>query len=241
MESSSNVSVPNFFYDLIVFVGPSLLFLGLLLYGFGVVTADNISGISASVGAGSAALFTLFALFFGYEYGRTAEALSSPIVAGLISFLVRKGLIPAGDYDLSLEDVVREMPIPVLRNSVGRPGSKWALYMYASVVSPDLGKDLLKRYAWEKLARSSAFTFVLLTLLSVICLTIRIVLPSCSSPMQNYLSDKPIASLIFLLSTLFLAIIAYFEYYKRNSWNNDLLIKSAPILLLASPPAKINN
>ena len=222
MEDRIESAVPNAFYDLIVFVSPALLFAVGLAIGFaGWPPFAMASTKQASIGAVDAALLVLGLLFGGYEYGRLAEALSAPVVQWPLK-KARRILGLSTDFSASMEAESETLGLPGTFK-----GSKWTVYFFANLVAPNLGRDLIKRYAWEKLCRSSAFTFQVLLLLSLLAL-----LPSTWLRWPDFgptgFGSAPFTSICVLSS-----LLLHFEYYKRNCWNNDLLRRVLPVLRLA--------
>lgn len=216
---------------MIVFVSPSvLLIIGVLTglsYFSSLYILPNVKSLSA-IGILGMALALLFA---AYEYGRMAEALSATAVSHLLSIIVRvtrKKQNVESDAFRNMTDQVDLLPLPV-ELAKKRKGTRWPIYFFALLYSPTIGSDLLKRYAWEKLARSSAFTFLLLFLTS---LAFEIL--GLFGIKTSYAGDYGFGTIGYTLFSLLLAVLTYYEFYQRNSWNNDLLIKILPIVLLAS-------
>jgi hypothetical protein len=228
MLARAESSVPNIFYDLIVFITPSvLLLLGLAvgLYGWPLpIKSEAIS----KIGTVNLFLLILCVLFAGYEYGRLAETLSSPFVAEPLKYLSRKKIIFGNpDFNADLTAEVQRLDLPS-ELGPGRMGSKWTIYFFASLVAPPLGRDLLKRYAWEKLSRSSAFTFLVLFFFSLVLLLLNVCgLDVISTKSWSFSSVK------YTIISFIMCVLTFYEYYRRNSWNNDLLSKVLPVLLLA--------
>lgn len=224
MTERLDSAFPNVFYDLIVFVSPSVVFAFGLAVGFRLLPPAG--GLSAvDIGTVDFFVIALGVLLFGYEYGRMAEALSATIVSGLLIQL-RKRLNILRDPDFCARLPTEQLSLDVDAAEY-RHGSKWAIYFFASLVAPDLGRDLLKRYAWEKLSRSSAFTFGLLLLIALVMGTYSLV-TTCEPAESWGFGSVRLTGLLMVLT-----FAAYYEYYRRNCWNNDLLVKTLPVLLLA--------
>lgn len=223
-------TLPNAFYDLIVFASSTILAALGFLIGLGFVDGDWLKDLSTL----NAVLIAIGILFLGYEYGRMAEAWSSVIVQTPLKELHhRRILLRDPDFLAPLPEVEPTLNLPDTRD--GRKGGKWTVYMYAAVVSPRLGSDLLKRYAWEKLSRNSAFTF---------CLLLGISLYHLITPDSVHLRAKTdvawtFGSIELTIVLAILAVAAYYEYYRRNCWNNDLLMKALPVLTRAEELLRI--
>jgi len=228
-----SLKVPNFFYDLIVFMTPSVSLVTGILWGIG---ANNSKNIIVSTGISNAAgfdflmafivVFLLF-LFFAYEYGRLAEALSTWI-SSLVSFLRRKKICftKEKDFSICLKSEIQKMQLDQYLDN-DRIGSKWTIYFYAMRFQPLIGADIMKRYAWEKLSRSSAFTFGLLFLVSL-----ALAIPRIFGIIFFDTGLFGFGSLTYTFGMLFFTVIAVYEFYRRRCWNNDLLKTIIPIIML---------
>lgn len=228
MTGEDSVSVPNVFYDLIVFVSPSVLLVVGLIIGFNGWPITYIIEKKFNIGAINFLFVLLFFIFIGYEYGRLIETLSSPFVSKPLKFLHRhRILLKDPDFKMDLSREVESLSLGPLEGC-SKSGGKWAIYFHATLVCPHIGLDLLKRYAWEKLSRSSALTFLILVFLSLL---FHFYEPH--GVKQLIPSKWLISSWIYTAVMATLCIAAYFEHYQRNSWNNDLLAKIIPVLILA--------
>lgn len=213
--------IPNAFYDMMVFIVPTMqlcAFSYIGLFSVDISKIQSISGISLIV-------FILVAVCFSYEYGRMAEALSAYLVQEPLKF-IRKHTKFFKHKDFLRERKKIYDVLGLQKCYDGRKGDKWAIYLFAFYKNPAIGSDLLKRYAWEKLARNSAFTYAILLIISIV---------SC---IYFYFSGRGIVWLPFnfgsgsyTLVCAFLTYLTYVEYYKRNIWNYDLLTKAIPIIL----------
>lgn len=217
-------ALPNAFYDFIVFITPSIQFAVGMLFGLGLVRPFIDFAINFNWGLINIIIVAGVVIVFGYEYGRIAETWSSFIVQRPLLFLAEKTtLLPNPDFNVNLDNEVAFLELGSFQRFRG--GSKWTLYFYALLVAPRLGTDLLKRYAWEKLARSSAFTYAVLLLISLgwglLYLLFGVPKPAAS---------WSFGSVEFTLVVAILVFITYREYYQRNCWNNDLLTKTTPVL-----------
>lgn len=223
MEEKLGSSIPNVFYDLIVFASSTALFLVGILLGVGLFEGDWYEGL------GAANILLIFAalLFLSYEYGRIAEAWSAVIVQSPLAFLSKYlPFLGSPDFLAELDNVEESLKLESLPAS--RKGGKWVVYYYAMLVCPKLGTDLLKRYAWEKLSRNSAFTFCILMIISFVC---RILL-WCKVEL-SFGEKWTFGTWEYSIPVLLMACITYYEYYRRNCWNNDLLRKVLTVLYKA--------
>jgi hypothetical protein len=230
MESGTKPGgLPNLFYDAIVFLIPTLLFgMGILL-GMG-WEQKVFAFVSSGKLEGWHSIWLMIAMILAsYEYGRVAETFSDILVGAPLRFLHKRRFV------LKHKDFMRDLreDTIALKLSTGkagsRHGSKWAIYIFALAFAPSLGADLLKRYAWEKLARSSAFSCILLAVISLFC------------ALKARCFDKTFVIVHWRFGSgeyTVTAIISYMllcaDYYKRNVWNHDLLVTAVPVLARAA-------
>ena len=217
-------SIPNAFYDLIVFASSTFTFAIGVFFGVGLYQGDWYKSL------GTANVFLIFAalIFLSYEYGRIAEAWSADLVQNPLKFIRNKTrFLNNPDFLADLSDIEEALGLSTLIET--RKGGKWTVYFYAMQINPMLGTDLLKRYAWEKLSRNSAFTFCILTIISVISG----ILNSISFITIPFQGQWTFGSIGYSLISLTLMVFTYYEYYRRNCWNNDLLEKVLPVLYRA--------
>ena len=219
-------AIPNSFYDLIVFVTPSvILAFGILigLDGFAWTRSVRISEIGAINLVG----ILIAGLIASYEFGRIAEAWSAIVVQKPLAFLTKHTrLFQNPDFLASHADIHQYLGLA--SSADARQGDKWVIYLYSFIANPGLGGDLLKRYAWEKLSRSSAFTYALLSVTTAVFFLGHLLfsrpLPAGALGFGGYYYSPIVAVLM---------MVTYVEYYKRNSWNYDLLVKTTPVLMEA--------
>jgi hypothetical protein len=225
--------LPNFFYDIIVFLIPTLLFAIGLVFGMGweqsilnFVSSNNIEGWRTF-------WLVLAMLLASYEYGRLAETFSDTFVRRPILFLHgKKVLFKNKDFCRDLSHATDRLKLDS-KGTGSCIGSKWVVYVFALVFTPALGADLLKRYAWEKLARSSAFSCVCLLFISV-CVRL-------GSLMLDQNANQRVwcfGGIGYTGVTCCCYFILCIDYYKRNCWNNDLLITIVPVLARAAETLK---
>jgi hypothetical protein len=225
-EDARGYLIPNIFYDVIVFLTPTLTFCLGLAIGFSLyrrIWDSIVKGGSATLSL-LAGILVIF--FFGYEFGRLAETFSDVFVAAPLRFLSRKNILFKNcDFQRDLSNQVASLSI-VNELFEGRGKSKWSLYFFALEHTPYIGADLLKRYAWEKLARSAAFAFLCLSVLSALFLLHNIIFSQ-----QLYSSRFQVGSFSFFFACAFMYLVCSVDYYKRNCWNSDLLITTMPIIV----------
>jgi hypothetical protein len=216
--------IPNVFYDLIVFATPAVLLVAGLTVGLSGV--DSLTEADWSVSTSTFFLILGAIVFLGYEYGRAAEAWSAYLVQRpLLAIRKRTRLFSSADFCGSLEAEVAGLGLV----QGTRAGDKWTMYFFAFQVNPVLGADLLKRYAWEKLARSSALSLLLLSLAGGVWL----LLMGVGLATERH-GGFGFGSYEFLVALVPLTLASYIEYYRRNCWNTDLLKKVYPVLVEAS-------
>lgn len=214
--------IPNWFYDFIVFVTPTAI----LLVGSALALHETLPEAWFRDLDLSAAQFIGLAfglLLLSYEYGRAAEMWSELFVLRPLLFLQRRLGWGAAATVAPPDANVLGLPVKLTPDAAH---NRWTFYYYAYRVEPDIAQDLIKRYAWEKLARSSAFSYCLLFLASlglgvVAAVTDRVRLTN---------GDFGLGSAMFTLITAALCMTSAFEYRRRGFWNMDLLAKITPVL-----------
>jgi len=233
---SKTVSIPNIFYDLIVFVSPSILLITGLIIGLNGFPITYVIDNKINIGAINFIFILFFFIFIGYEYGRLIEAISSILVSKPLKFLHKhKIFLNNPDFKIKLYKEYEALNLYKIEESE-QNGGRWGIMFHASLVAPHIGLDLLKRYAWEKLSRSSALTFLILFITSIIFHYYR------PSGLEQLVPNEWIfSSWSYTISVGILCMTTYYEYYQRNSWNNDLLKKILPILILAEEMKSTNN
>lgn len=235
-----NIRIPNLFYDLIVFLTPSLTFTLCLIIGLGDFAIEPIEVLADKINSGGVdfiamALIGLVTfIFLAYEYGRLTEALSSWINA-LIKALRTKGIFfrKNSDFSIDFENEIRKLNLHNMLDP--NRMDKWTIFFYAMRFQPRIGADILKRYAWEKLSRSSCFTFlVLLTISLVFKIEFEFRLLRFIGLELLDTGNYGFGSLTFTFNSFILFLLTLYEFYRRKSWNNDLLIKVLPVISLPS-------
>lgn len=227
-DGASQLSaIPNVFYDLIVFLTPTATLVAGIVVGVGGIEQIPILDRLEVTALNAIALLGLL-IVASYEFGRLAEAWSAAVVQTPLRWIAREtgrlgrfSVFQDENFCANLKPQVSSLGLP----GQSAAGDKWTLYFYAFLISPGIGSDLLKRYAWEKLARSSGFTLALLFATSVVVglLSVCGLGPGASGPWT-------FGSLRLAAAYGALAALTYIEYYRRNCWNNDLLRKVLPVL-----------
>ena len=227
MSESHLSAIPNAFYDFIVFVTPSvLLAAGVATGAAGVEWVENVN--LADVAALNLIGGVAIAVVLSYEYGRIAESWSAMVVQRPLKWANgRFSWFGDGDFCRLPPEIYEYLDLRAPYD--GRDGDKWVIYLFAFLVSPALGGDLLKRYAWEKLARSAAFTYAILAAASLTVGAASIL----RRPYAPRGRDRLRRRVWYTLVVVGLTAVTYGEYLKRNVWNYDLLTRTAPILLEA--------
>lgn len=233
MNSENTFVFPNLFYDAIVFFTPSVLLTLGIVFGLRNYIDWHVL-LEFNWGILNTVLIGVILWFLGYEYGSLASAWSSVIVQSPLKFIAhRTRFLNNPNFNARLVWQVKSLKLGIPK--VDELGSKWTLYYFAMHVSPQLGADLLKRYAWEKLARSSAFTFFVLFIISI---GVRILHWLNMWRYDFYTCGIGSWSYTFLM--LFFVVLTYYEYYLRNCWNHDLLTKVLPVLCYVDEHSKKN-
>lgn len=227
--------LPNAYYDAIVFVTPGVMFMTGVAIGLGNLINWN-QAQKFNWNAVNLVIAIIVIWLLGYEYGRIVSAWSSIFVQAPLRLIARKtAILNNPDFTTSLYESVKSLNLEGLEEVY--TGSKWTIYYYAMLVNSTIGGDLLKRYAWEKLARSSALTFLILFTTSSTWKILSELFKNVPAPNTPFSFGTP----LFTIINGFLMILTYYEYYQRNCWNNDLLRKVVPVLLLAGELKKSEN
>jgi hypothetical protein len=225
--TTKQVGAPNVFYDVIVFLTPTVTFgVGVLLGMHRLKDLDSVL-LTDDMGALAAVALALVVFFLSYEFGRIAETYSDVFVATPVRFLQKHKVLMFCNADFG-KDLSRQVELLGIPSALfdGRANSKWTLLFYALDRAPPIGADLLKRYAWEKLARSSAFAMFALAVISIMFSARYLLVDGEADP-----ASFTFGSLEYTLSTVLLYVLWTLDYYKRNCWNNDLLITTIPVLI----------
>lgn len=213
--------IPNAFYDMMVFIVPTMQ---ICAFGYIGISSINISKFEDISGT-SLVILILALILVSYEYGRMAEALSAYVVQGPLKFIGKHTrFFRNQDFMRDREEIYDVLGLD--RCYDGRKGDKWAIYLFAFYKKPVIGSDLLKRYAWEKLARNSAFTYAILFFISLVR-----GIYLCVSGQGILWLPFDFGNGAFTITCAVLVYLTYLEYYRRNIWNYDLLTKAIPIIL----------
>lgn len=221
MNSDSLKYIPNAFYDMMVFIVPTMQFEVLCYIGWKGFNISWIKDVSGTI----LIIAILSIVLLSYEYGRMAEALSAYLVQKPLQFLGKHTrFFKHPDFLKERDNIYAVLGLNACYD--GRVGDKWAIYLYAFHKKPAIGSDLLKRYAWEKLSRNSAFTYAVLLIISLFY-------SSYSIFCGKTIVWRPfrLGSGSFAVACAIMTYLTYVEYYRRNIWNYDLLTKAIPILL----------
>ena len=221
---NTKLSIPNSFYDLIVFLTPTSIFMIIILANF-----DNYIDYYSEmekVSFGNLFVASVILLTLSYEYGRAIEAWSSYFVQKPIFWLQNTIGWPKNDNfgwapnsnDLGMKYGLEHK----------QAKNRWTYYYVAALVDKEIGSDLLKRYAWEKLSRSSALNYMILAAVSAV--TYSLTLIGVINPPRSPLG---IGQPAFTVLMSLMSIACASEYYFRCNWNMDLLIKITPVLKTA--------
>ena len=216
-KDTSFKSIPGAFYDLIVYYASVVLFIAVFIVSS--VELVTLAKSASSIKTLDKIFLLLFVLSVGYVYGQLSSALSSYFIKKPVSKLARAfGFKSYKDYkfDFFYDDKSFEL---LGECGKGLKGNYWTLIYYIKLNAPEISDDLMKRYARVKLARTNAFNFLVLFILSLATLWIdRVALKF--GLFDAYLSPKWWA-VIFL----FVSLVFSVEFYQRQAWLGDILIK----------------
>lgn len=204
-------TVPNVFYDLIVYYGSSITFFIVLIF-----LSFDLSSIRSFLSnldvLGKIILFFV-ALSVCYIYGQLSSMLSYYLVKKPVNKIVKVlKSKQKKDYFFEYSELLDNFPIfPILPSK--KEKNYWSLIYYIKILYPDIGDDLLKRYARCKLSRINALNvFVLL-----IYFGFTFLLRSLPTHIQN-------PGIVIAILLLF-AILFVLEFYQRQCWFGDITVK----------------
>jgi hypothetical protein len=170
-----------------------------------------------------------------YVYGQFASALSSSVIGVPISRLAKR--FPkwaSSDFDYDFSALVSSCSLDVDLPSKKR-NNKWTLIYFIITKTPNIGSDIIKRQARERLARINATNMLFLAVLSMFGFLARWTGLSTQLPLRDALR---VPSPWYVALCMLLAAAFAFEYYKRRCWNNDLLVKIFPAIRKLVVPLK---
>jgi hypothetical protein len=211
-------SIPDAFYDIIVYMGSSIVFF------FFLITIAPIEELLEDIvyrwGLLDKIILVVAAVAFGYIYGQLASTLSYHFVKRPMNRIVRRFRLKSSsdyffDYPSLLEDFEMFDRIDVKK----KDRNYWTLIYYIKMIHPDVGSDMVKRYARCKLARIGAFNFLVLIVLAISLFASGIA-TSENAFLPGYLDPIAIVGVLLLL-----LVASWFEFYQRQSWFGDFLVK----------------
>ncbi len=213
-------SLPGGFYDLIVYYGSSLLFL--TIFVFSSFKLEEIESFSKSLSTTEKIFLSVVVVFVSYILGLFSSTFSSHVIKKTVTRVARKLKFKSlKDYEFDYFDDFDKHNFIILDLIEKKmKGNYWSIIYLIKMYKPDIADDILKRYARCKLARNNAFNFLLLSLGALIS-GVWTNLTSKSSPFFDVFLSPAIWSIIFFI----IAIIFTLEFYQRQVWFGDILIK----------------
>lgn len=221
--------IPNTFYEVIAYFGSATVLVLLACIGFAEIDfIRRIGDFARALKGQELALLCIIVLALVYAYGQLASTLSAPFIADPVGHLVKKlGKRVSPDFRMDFTDVVCQYGLHHCLPD-NRVNNKWTLMFHLLVKSPSVGRDMLKRYAREKLARINALNALFMACLSVLTWIPYVRAARTFDALRPYIRT---ASPWFLLVCAALTAVFSYEYYKRKCWNNDLLVKVLPVAM----------
>lgn len=225
-EYQTGVHVPSSFYEIIAYFGSGALCIALFCIGFTERTALSAFAdwLSVQSAPQTIALLVVLALV-AYTYSQLVSALSAQLIGTPVKFVVGKLKSSSEDFKEDFTSLVQShrlagfLPQKKLNN-------KWTLYFFLLAVVPEIGRDLLKRYAREKLARINATNMLFLLALAIAAKILNLTGWSVYFPLRHVI-QIPTTGFTSICAALLMGFV--YEYYKRKCWNNDLLTKVFPV------------
>ncbi|WP_420601503.1 hypothetical protein [Flagellimonas sp.] len=214
------------FYEYITFVASSMLFSVLLMIGLS--QYDSTDGElfflmdKTKLTTGISVLVIFIFLMISHIYGQTVSALSEKVIGKPLKWINKK-IIKHPDFKGKYDKIVAKIDTSSLVPN-SKKNNKWTLLYFILSKNKDVGTDLMKRYAREKVSRINSMNFLILFLLSI---WVKIF------PVYG---EKFYPSLFSLWSTSIILLIVFlifcYEYFQRRCWNSDLLTKSIAVFLV---------
>jgi len=224
MDQFSSIQQTSF-YEYIAFVASSMLFLVLILIGLSEYNSNtnkfefffDLSKLSTGI---TILIFIVF-LMLSHIYGQFISALSEKMIGKPIKFLNKK-IFKNKDFNGKFKNITSRIDTAsILPDS--KSNNKWTVIYFILSKNKDVGSDLLKRYAREKVARVNSLNFLILLIISIIFKVSHLI---HSNEIKNIFEYWVTTLAIFILFILFC-----YEYFQRKSWNSDLVIKTASVFV----------
>jgi len=213
------------FYEYITFVASSMLFsvlffLGIAQYNYVTGEFSFIIDIS-EISTGIVVLGFIIFYLISHIYGQTISAVSEKIIGKPLKWLNKK-VLKHQDFKGSFKHITSK--IDVINNlPENKKNNKWTIIYYILSKNQDVGTDLLRRYAREKVSRVNSMNFLILLLVSIFAKFH----PLCQGEDCHSVFYYWITTIILFICFL----ISCYEYFQRKCWNSDLIIKTAPVFL----------
>jgi hypothetical protein len=227
IESASK-QISSSLYEVIAYFGSACL--ALVMFLWGLLDNELLQEQKKFVGAHSAPELFVLLIVVGtvtYVYGQLASALSATVIGVPIARLTRrfsKRTSSDFDYDFSalVSSCALDVDLPIKKRN-----NKWTLIYFIITKTPNVGRDIIKRQARERLARINATNMLFLAVLSMFGLLAKWTGLSTHLPLRDVLR---VPSPSYVALCMLLGAAFAFEYYKRRCWNNDLLVKILPAI-----------
>ena len=213
------------FYEYITFVASSMLFSVLFFIGithYNHVTHEFIFPINLySLSTGVVVFGFIIFFLISHIYGQTISAVSEKVIGKPLKWLNKK-IFKHPDFKGSFSNITTIIDTTNCLPD-NKKNNKWTIVYYILSKNKEVGTDLLRRYAREKVSRVNSMNFLILLLISIFAkFTTLIQIENCTSIFE-YWTTTIVFFILFLTSC--------YEYFQRKCWNSDLLIKTAPIFL----------
>ena len=217
-RSSPYSFIPDASYELIVYISSGILFVALI--GLIFFSPEGIYIKFAGTGTFEKFIIVVGIIFITYVYGQMASVLSTYLVKKQVQKFVEKFMSSkSDDFNFNYPhinekfELLRKFPNKLYNN-------QWSLLYFMKRLHPDIGDDLLERYARLKLARLNAFNLMLL--LVAFCISTLFFSIGIESTLIEY------DYLTLKFGTLIVLTLGFIiEYTQRQIWFGDILIKSS--------------
>ena len=209
--------VPDSLYNVFAYLVTGILFVSVCLLLF-TNLSSLLRGWKALELAGQVAL-VLCVLSAVYVYSEFVSVVSYHAIRKPVSTLVRF-LKPKGAQDFFFDHKELLESFELLKRFPDkRKGNYWTLIYAAKVIQPAIGNDLLERHARVKMSRMNALNSFILFAASLYA---RLFDPEFLS---NSLIQRASVGYLVLVASLAATIMFSFEFYQRQCWFGDIVLK----------------
>lgn len=220
-------SIPVIIYDLIVYYASSILLFSAVILLF--VTPKQAHEMISEAQTAEIVFISLVGLSLAYVWGQFSTTFSYYLIKKPVGFLVKRfGKKQKEDFFFDYPWTLE--PFRHLTNISSKvKGNYWTLIYHIRLTHSDIADDLIKRYAKCKLARVNAFNSFIL-----FALVVWIKISGVPSVIPFYF---PSSNGYFIIASLSIVLVILFalEFFQRQCWFGDIMIKIYSAIPFKSP------